>query len=178
MTAEQYEPLHRWFNGHPAVKGLVLWLDRWLPLVPFVSYAVLLCLLNVRLVRLCALRQAGALDLMLEIARAILIPGLTFWFCTILRARLNRPRPYQQPGFTPLVPKSTKGCSFPSRHAFSAAVLATVWLYFYPAAGWCMVAVALAICIGRVLTGVHHIRDVAAGAALGFGLGFAGMWLL
>ena len=59
-----------------------------------------------------------------------------------------------------------------------AAVLAAVWCYFYPAAGACMVVVALLICALRVLAGAHYVRDVAAGALLGFALGAAGMWLL
>ena len=66
----------------------------------------------------------------------------------------------------------------PSRHALSAAVLAAVWLYFYPAAGCVMVGIALLICCLRVLTGVHHVWDVVCGFVLGFVLGFAGMWLL
>ena len=45
----------------------------------------------------------------------------------------------------------------PSRHALSAAVLAAVWLYFYPAAGCVMVGIALLICCLRVLTGVHPV---------------------
>ena len=60
----------------------------------------------------------------------------------------------------------------------NAAVLAAVWCYFYPAAGACMVVVALLICALRVLAGAHYVRDVAAGALLGFALGAAGMWLL
>ena len=59
-----------------------------------------------------------------------------------------------------------------------AAVLAAVWCYFYPATGACMVVVALLICALRVLAGAHYVRDVAAGALLGFALGAAGMWLL
>ena len=47
-----------------------------------------------------------------------------------------------------------------------------------PAAGACMVVVALLICALRVLAGAHYVRDVAAGALLGFALGAAGMWLL
>ena len=57
-------------------------------------------------------------------------------------------------------------------------MLAAVWLYFYPAAGCVMVGIALFICCLRVLTGVHHVRDVVCGFALGFALGCAGMWLL
>ena len=52
-----------------------------------------------------------------------------------------------------------------------------VWLYFYPAAGAAMVVVAAAICVLRVLAGVHFPRDVLAGAALGFALGYVGMWI-
>ena len=162
MTAEHYHALYRWFDAHPAARRFVIALDRWLPLVPFVCYPVLLCLLNVRLVQLFLTRQSAAPDLMPEIARSILVPGITFWVGTALRARLDRPRPYDQPGFTPLVQKDTHGRSFPSRHALSAAVLAMVWLYFYPAVGWCMIVIALLIAVVRVLTGVHHIRDVPA----------------
>lgn len=178
MSAEQYQVLYRWFNAHPAIKRCVIFLDRWLPLVPFVCYPVLLCLLNVHLVQLFLVWKSAALDFMLEIARSIFVPGLTFWGGTILRAKLNRPRPYEQPGFVPLVTKETHGHSFPSRHALSAAVLAMVWLYFYPVIGWVMVGIALLICVLRVLTGVHYVRDVVCGAALGFLLGYAGLWLL
>ena len=120
----------------------------------------------------------SALDFMVLIARSVFVPGLVFWGGTLLRSRLHFPRPYEQPGFTPLVAKESRGHSMPSRHALSAAVLAAVWLYFYPAAGCVMVGIALLICCLRVLTGVHHVRDVVCGFALGFALGCAGMWLL
>ena len=178
MTAEQYKPIYHWFNTHPAVKRLVVFLDRWLPLIPFACYPVLLCLLNVRLSRLFLTQKQAALDFMVLIARSVFVPGLVFWGGTLLRSRLHFPRPYEQPGFTPLVAKESRGHSMPSRHALSAAVLAAVWLYFYPAAGCVMVGIALLICCLRVLTGVHHVRDVVCGFVLGFVLGFAGMWLL
>ena len=178
MTAEQYKPIYHWFSAHPAVKRLVVFLDRWLPLVPFVCYPVLLCLLNVRLSRLFLTQKQAALDFMVLIARSVFVPGLVFWSGTLLRSRLHFPRPYEQPSFTPLVAKESRGHSMPSRHALSASVLAMVWMYFYPKAGWVMVGITVLICVGRVLTGVHHIRDVVGGAALGFALGFAGMWLL
>lgn len=106
------------------------------------------------------------------------MPAAVFLGGTALRRALNFPRPYQQPGFVPLVQKQRQGCSFPSRHALSAGVIAAVWLYFSPAAGAALTVVALVICGLRVLTGVHFVRDVAAGVTLGFALGLAGMWLL
>ena len=178
MTPERYQKLLHWMEAHPAVRTAVIALNRWLPAVPFVCYPVLLVLLNVQWFRLLqvGLNQA-ALDFMQLIARAILVPGFVFLGGTVLRAKLNFPRPYEQPGFTPLVEKETRGRSFPSRHALSAAVLAMVWLYFYSAAGVVMVVVAAAICVLRVLAGVHFPRDVLAGAALGFALGYVGMWI-
>ena len=143
MTAEQYKPIYHWFNTHPAVKRLVVFLDRWLPLVPFVCYPVLLCLLNVRLSRLFLTQKQAALDFMVLIARSVFVPGLVFWGGPLLRSRLHFTSPYEQPGFTPLVAKESRGHSMPSRHALSAAVLAAVWLYFYPAAGCVMVGIAL-----------------------------------
>ena len=176
MTAEQYRPIADWFSARPAAKRCVIQLDRWMPLVPFVCYPVLLCLLNVRLVRLFLGWKSAALEFAMEIARAVFVPGMVFWGGTLLRARLDLPRPYEQPGFVPLVAKETHGHSFPSRHALSAAVLAMVWMYFYPVVGWLMVGVTVLICLLRVLTGVHHVRDVVCGAAFGFVLGAVGMW--
>ena len=178
MTAEHYHALYRWFDAHPAARRFVVALDRWLPLVPFVCYPVLLVILNVQWFALLRVGSAAALDFMQQIARAILVPGITFWFGTALRARLDRPRPYEQLGFVPLVAKETKGHSFPSRHALSAAVLAMTWLRFFPAVGVAMVIITLLICALRVLVGVHSVPDVLFGAALGFGLGAVGMWLL
>ena len=178
MTPEQYHTLRDWLDARPTLRQLVLFFNRWLPAVPFLCYPVLLVLLNLRWFALLRAGSAAALGMMQQIARAILVPGVTFWFGTALRSRLNRPRPYEQPGFVPLVAKETRGCSFPSRHALSAAVLAMTWLYFYPLVGAVMVGITLLICLLRVLVGVHFIRDVVCGAALGFGLGIIGMWLL
>lgn len=111
------------------------------------------------------------------LARAVLVPGAVFVGGSALRAALNRPRPYQQPGFTPLLPKETGGKSFPSRHALSGAVIAMAWLPVNSAVAGVLTVSALAICVTRVLAGVHWVRDVAAGAALGFGLGALGMLL-
>ena len=178
MTPEQYRKIRDGLDARPTLRQLVLFCNHWLPAVPFVCYPVLLVILNVQWFALLRVGSAAALDFMQQIARAILVPGITFWFGTALRARLDRPRPYEQPGFVPLVAKETKGHSFPSRHALSAAVLAMTWLRFFPAVGVAMVIITLLICALRVLVGVHSVPDVLLGAALGFGLGAVGMWLL
>lgn len=181
MTTGHYAKLRSWFSHHPKTAHTVILLDRWLPLIPFVCYPVLLVLINLRLFRsLCStgITLSAVSDLMSPAARAVLVPVFAFLLCTVLRNKLDRPRPYQQPGFEPLVPKETLGRSLPSRHALSATVLAMVWLYFYPTVGGIMLAVAAAICVLRVLTGVHHGRDVLFGTAMGVLFGYIGMWLL
>lgn len=179
MTPERYRHFTDWLEQHPILRQGIILLNQWLPLVPFACYPVLLVLLNLRwFAMLGAGRGGSALDFMQVIARSILVPGLALCLGTLLRSRLNAPRPYEQPGFVPLVPKGTHGNSCPSRHALCATVLGMVWLYFYPAVGVGMLFIAALICGLRVLSGAHFVRDVLAGAAFGLIFGYVGMWLL
>ena len=100
MTAESYQPLRSWLDAHPAAKRCVVALDRWLPLVPFLCYPVLLILLNVRFFRLFPVRKDAALDFSMDIVRSIFVPGLTFWGGT---PALNR-WCTRRPGDTPFPP--------------------------------------------------------------------------
>ena len=72
MTAEHYHALHSWMDAHPAVSRCVVTLDRWLPLIPFVCYPVLLCLLNVRLFHL--LGSQAALEMCIRDSRSYDMP--------------------------------------------------------------------------------------------------------
>ena len=92
MTPEQYARIRDWLDARPTARLLVLHANRWLPLVPFVCYPVLLVLLNLRWFSLLSAGSPDALVLMQHIARAILVPGVTFWLGTALRARRDRPR--------------------------------------------------------------------------------------
>lgn len=169
MNPERYSRVYRWFAARPAARTVLAACTRLLPLAQAGMYLALLGLL--------AARTAAGEDCMQLLVRAVLVPGAVFAGGSALRAGLNRPRPYQQPGFTPLLPKETEGKSFPSRHALSGAVIAMAWLPVSPAVAGVLTVSALAICVTRVLAGVHWMRDVAAGAALGFGLGALGMLL-
>lgn len=96
----------------------------------------------------------------------------------LLRRWLNWPRPYEAFDIKPLVRRKDGegGKSFPSRHAFSAFLIATMLaIVLQSFAG--MVPLLLAALLGcaRVLEGVHFPRDVAAGAALGVAAAFACM---
>ena len=97
----------------------------------------------------------------------IFVPAAGFAFVSWYRRKHNAPRPAAACNLVPLIKREGEGESFPSRHLFSAATIATLWLCRLP-----LVAVLLWVCaIGlgacRVFGGVHFVRDVVAGALLG-----------
>ena len=97
--------------------------------------------------------------------------GLGFIAISILRKLLNKPRPYEKYEMAPAVKKDTKGCSFPSRHAFSAAVIAVNICAVYGAVGLVVLALAIIIAVLRVLLGLHFVKDVLSGLAIGILVG-------
>ncbi len=103
--------------------------------------------------------------------------GLSFIAVSLIRRRLNLPRPYEVYGAEPLLKKDKKGCSFPSRHAFSATIIAVNIAAFCLPLGIALLLVALAIAGLRVILGVHFIKDVAAGLVLGSVLGLIVVFL-
>ena len=52
-------------------------------------------------------------------------------------------------------------------HTFSAALIAASVSYYYPVAGMLLWVAACLIAITRVMTGVHHFRDVFVALLLG-----------
>ena len=169
MRPQQYRKVYDWFTARPAALRALRLTGRALPVLFAGAYLALLGLLA-------AGTAAGVYPMRLA-ARAVLGPGAVFGGGSALRAALDRPRPYQQPGFVPLLPKDTQGKSFPSRHVLSGAVIAAAWLPVSPAAAGLLAALTAALGVQRVLAGVHTPADAAAGALLGFGLGALGMLL-
>ncbi|QMU72658.1 phosphatase PAP2 family protein [Streptacidiphilus sp. P02-A3a] len=79
---------------------------------------------------------------------------------------VRRPRP-ELAGFAPLV-RTAGRHSFPSSHAASAAAAAVVYRGLLPRpAVAALGGGAAAMCVSRLVVGVHYPTDVAAGAALG-----------
>lgn len=98
---------------------------------------------------------------------AVLIPAGAFALLTAVRAKINRPRPYETWDIVPLIHKDTRGNSMPSRHVFSSALISTAWFAVCRPAGVLFLAVSAAAAVVRVLGGVHYPSDVAAGYATG-----------
>ncbi|NEB80114.1 phosphatase PAP2 family protein [Streptomyces sp. SID14478] len=79
---------------------------------------------------------------------------------------VRRPRPGAETGVEPLVRTAGKH-SFPSSHATSAAAAAVAYGALRPAGAHLVPPLAAAMCVSRMVVGVHYPSDVAAGAALG-----------
>ena len=63
-----------------------------------------------------------------------------------------------------VIPKDTKGHSWPSRHVFSATIIALVFFPVNMPIGIAMIVCATGIAVIRVISGVHSISDVVAAA--------------
>ncbi|MFD0371944.1 phosphatase PAP2 family protein [Streptomyces sp. NPDC127114] len=88
--------------------------------------------------------------------------------------RRPRPRPER---YAPLVPTAGRH-SFPSSHASSAAAAAVAFTVLHPPLRHVAVPAAVAMCLSRLVVGVHYPSDVAAGALLGAATAAAGRdWL-
>lgn len=147
------------------MKKFLIYSDKILTTVTYAAYIFLLIYIVVRY-------GFGA-----QILEVLLIPASGFVIETVIRDRLNFKRPYEVSGEPPLIPKKTKGHSFPSRHAFSVTMITMMYLYFLPYAGTVMAVITVFLCIVRVKGRVHFARDVVAGAALAAGYAAVMMWI-
>ncbi|MEU5684721.1 phosphatase PAP2 family protein [Streptomyces venezuelae] len=79
---------------------------------------------------------------------------------------VRRPRPAALGGIEPLV-RTAGRHSFPSSHATSAAAAVVAYGALRPVGAHLLPPLAAAMCVSRMVVGVHYPSDVAAGAALG-----------
>lgn len=164
MTAKQYENWTAGLRRHP---GSIRVLRAANVLTTGIVYAAYLLYLGFLL-----------LTDIPRLLPAILIPGIGFVLLSLIRDRINAPRPYEALDIRPLLAKDTKGHSFPSRHVFSVFVIAfTVGIHIH----WIGIAlgvVGLLISLIRVLAGIHFPRDVIAGMLSGIGCSLIGFLIL
>ena len=110
--------------------------------------------------------------------RIVLVTVIGFALVTVVRARINAPRPYEVNNITPSLGKTTKGKSFPSRHCFSMFIIAFCWLSVSPVVGWALIVLACVLAVVRVMGGAHFPRDVVAGALVALAFWFVGFVLV
>jgi 4-amino-4-deoxy-L-arabinose transferase-like glycosyltransferase/membrane-associated phospholipid phosphatase len=91
----------------------------------------------------------------------------------ILKRSIGRPRPWlSDQGIVHLGPSFANSYdSFPSGHAVSTFMVATVFAKFFPQGRWVYYGIAALIAVSRVYIDWHFTSDVIGGAALGIGIG-------
>lgn len=158
MTKEGYLKIKDFLLSHKPLLYIAAALCRFGEAAVYLSYPLFLLILIINKNLYCI--------------RSVLVCGIGFVLLTLFRKYVNAERPYERFGFTPLIKKETKGCSFPSRHTFSAAIIGMSLLAVFPVWGGTVLGLAAVMAALRVVLGVHFIKDTAAGLLIGivFGL--------
>lgn len=149
---KRYSRLASWFNDHQIAHQMLIWSNTIIVWIMYIAYFGLL--------------------LWLIIAQQtwwpfIVIPGGSFVLLSIVRKQLNYARPYEEWAIKPLIPREGHGASMPSRHVFSAVMIALCVCLVQWWLGLILLVLALALAAIRVIGGVHYPRDVIVGALCG-----------
>lgn len=105
----------------------------------------------------------------MRVVRVLAVPAACFAAATVIRAGINRQRPYDAFDVPPVGSwKPGKGKSLPSRHTASAVAIAIAVAWVFPTVPVIAGMTALAVVIGalRVLSGLHYPSDAIAAAFL------------
>ena len=163
MTQAQYEALSAPFRTPGRTKA-VDWVNKGLTGFCYAAYPILLLVL--------------ALNRDVRFWRGLLVPGVAFVVLSVVRDRINAPRPYEVLDIQPLIHKETKGHSMPSRHVFCMFLIAVTFLWAFAPLGWVLLGFGVLLALTRVVAGVHFPRDVLVGALCGIVAGVIGFWVV
>lgn len=114
----------------------------------------------------------------MRVIRAVVVPAFVFLFVTVVRKGINAPRPYERYPIKPVIPKSTRGKSCPSRHTACAFIIALAVMYVNVPLGICLLVLSVFIGISRPIMGVHFPLDVLFAAAISVIFGIIGFFVI
>ena len=164
ISRKLYEKTMKFFSGNKYYKLTLAFIYKFLPLVLFVAYPILIIYVF--------FTQRS------EIFKVVLVPLSVLVFVSVFRKLLNKKRPYEVYGIPSVFNKQTKGESMPSRHTASAFIIAMTFLYIDFDLGVTALSMATLIALSRVLAGAHFIRDVLVGMAISILVGTIFLFLL
>ena len=93
----------------------------------------------------------------------VFIPASGFVILSLLRKKINAPRPYEVWEIIPLLDRDSPGQSMPSRHVFSASIISMACLHASLTVGFILLVLSAFLGLVRVLGGVHYPKDVVVG---------------
>lgn len=97
----------------------------------------------------------------------VFVPASGFVILSLLRKKINAPRPYEEWGIKPLLDRDSPGQSMPSRHVFSATIISMACLHASLSVGVILLVLSALLGLVRVLGGVHYPKDVVVGYICG-----------
>ena len=93
----------------------------------------------------------------------VFVPASGFVILSLLRKKINAPRPYEVWEIVPLLDRDSPGQSMPSRHVFSATIISMACLHASLIVGFILLILSVFLGLVRVLGGVHFPKDVVVG---------------
>ena len=97
----------------------------------------------------------------------VFISATGFVILSLLRKKINAPRPYEEWDIKPLLDRDSPGQSMPSRHVFSATIISMACLHASLSVGVISLVLSALLGLVRVLGGVHFPKDVVVGYICG-----------
>lgn len=158
MKKETYIKMVNNIKAHKRLERALIFANQILTGIVYISFPILLVAL-------------GYNKRFSELIKIVLVCGISFVLVSVFRYFFNAKRPYAMYEYEPVVAKEKEGQSMPSRHVFSAFVIAMSFAYINWKFSIIFFVVALLIAIHRVLIGVHFIKDVVVGAVIGIAAG-------
>ena len=93
----------------------------------------------------------------------VFVPASGFVILSLLRKKINAPRPYEVWEIVPLLDRDSPGQSMPSRHVFSATIISMACLHASLSVGLILLILSAILGLVRILGGVHYPKDVVVG---------------
>ena len=98
-----------------------------------------------------------------QVLMYVFVPASGFVILSLLRKKINAPRPYEEWDINPLLDRDSPGQSMPSRHVFSATIISMACLHASLTMGMICLSLSAFLGLVRVLGGVHFPKDVVVG---------------
>ena len=101
----------------------------------------------------------------------VFVPASGFVILSLLRKKVNAPRPYEVWEIVPLLNRDSPGQSMPSRHVFSATIISMACLHASLSVGVILLVLSALLGLVRISGGVHYPKDVVVGYICGLAWG-------
>jgi len=159
MKRETYIKMTQPFRDNPEMAKGIHIANKLCTGVMYLAYPVLLVYMYF---------NAHRISSFFQFEKVLFVPAISFVLLSFFRKLVNRPRPYEKFDVPPVIKKDTKGQSFPSRHVFSATMIAMTFMLHSPffALGVIFLIISILLAVVRVVSGVHYISDVVAGVVV------------